>query len=49
MVEWVNECIMNGTNRLSISIHMEVFKFITFNHTDIHSYLTNVETGDINR
>ncbi len=42
-------CMRNGTKRLSISINTEALKFITCNHTDMHSCLATIKTGNINR
>jgi hypothetical protein len=49
MGEWLDECMRNGTKRLSISINTEALKFITCNHTDMHSCLATIKTGNINR
>jgi len=39
----------NGSKRLSISVYTAAFKFITRNHTDMHSYYCTAEIGNINR
>ena len=56
MGEWLDECMRNGTKILSISINTEALKFITCNpvkkpgrHTDMHSCLATIKTGNINR
>jgi len=54
MGAWLDECMRNGSKRLSKSIHSTASGFITYNlsqtpgrHTVMHSYATRVEIGNI--
>lgn len=49
MIGWLDECMRIGSKGLSNSIHTAAFKFITYNHTVMHAYLTTAETGIINK
>lgn len=49
MGAWLNGCMRKGLKRLSKSIHTAAFKFISCNHTIIHSYADRAKTGNIIR